>query len=83
VALHYVDAFLATAGLHPQNHDQRTRLVATVSNLKPIYSDYRTLQERSREARYELRQFSEAEAISLIEKELGRIKAHIVLRLPL
>jgi hypothetical protein len=73
-ALHLVDAFLARSSIHPGSHTERERLIA-LTQLRPLYTDYRRLDRRSREARYDLRQFSSREARALLTGELATIKA--------
>lgn len=54
-ALHYIDAFLATVPyppIHPGRHDVRDNSVRDLAQLRPIYSEYRTLKDQSRTARY-------------------------------
>ncbi len=62
-ALHYVDAFLATRGVHPKTHRERINLLANTTNFA---RDYRTLLRRSMNARYHLYRFT--------PREVGRIK---------
>ena len=76
-ALHRVDAYLATQGIHPSNHRERERLVRTDADLRHIYDHYRTSRDRCDEARYQLRSFSQAEAAALIGDELIPIRDHI------
>ena len=75
-ALHLVDTFLARSGIHPTSHTDRERLIAR-TQLRPIYAEYRRLNTRSREARYDLRSFTAREARALLTGELAGIKAHV------
>jgi hypothetical protein len=52
-ALHYVDAYLATMGIHPPSHAIRLGHVRTDPKLTTIRRDYRELLNESRTARYE------------------------------
>ena len=56
-ALHYVDAFLATKGIHPPDHITRNGHVAIQYELKPISNNYQNLYHRSKDARYRLKEF--------------------------
>jgi len=51
-ALHYLMAFLATKGDHPGTHQVRNSHIHRDATLKPIYVDYRELQNESEDARY-------------------------------
>jgi hypothetical protein len=75
-ALHWVDSFLARSGIHPRSHAQRDVYVLN-TQLGSISVAYRTLTTRSREARYELRRFTETDARSLLAGELSEIKLHV------
>jgi len=68
-ALHYMMAFLATKADHPPTHQVRISHIHRDRALKPIYVDYRELQNESEDARYlernPLTAFSEADVIRL------------------
>ena len=81
-ALHWVDGYLASMGIHPRNHVSRRGYVARVPGLETIADDYQRLESRSREARYELAEFTAIEARLLIQGELRRIKEAILALLP-
>jgi uncharacterized protein (UPF0332 family) len=51
-ALHYAHAVLAVYGQHPQSHDTTAPLVRTNLVLKRVWTEYRSLQTASRNARY-------------------------------
>ncbi len=75
-ALRYVDAFF-----YPDRpHDHRERLVWVRSNARtrPIYGSYLELYRQSRNARYELTQFTPDQVRSLVVNSLGRIRAHMI-----
>ncbi len=74
-ALHWVDAFLARSSVHPQSHTERDTYVWR-SQLRTIYDQYRTLSDRSREARYDVRAFADDEARMLLSDELTDVRAH-------
>jgi hypothetical protein len=73
-ALHLVDAYLATIGVHPMSHVERRAAIRQTRVLAPILRDYRILEAMSRESRYDLRRFSAAEASSLLASELTRVR---------
>jgi hypothetical protein len=75
-ALHWIDAYLATLDVHPANHGERARHIAG-GTLSRVYSQYRRLETRSREARYDLRNFARSEAEALIRHELANIRAEV------
>ncbi len=52
--LHYVDAFLASleSPQHPGSHPARRKCFVSVPQLAPIWDNYRTLEDASRNARY-------------------------------
>lgn len=77
-ALHYVDAYLAIKNIHPSRHYQgRDRWVATESNLRHIWNQYRWLKDKSEAARYDVKHFTPAEAKDLKENEFEVLKTHI------
>ena len=76
-ALHLVDAFLASGGIHPATHVIRRAVMRESRELQILLEDYRTLEALSRESRYELRRFSETDARELLDGELGRISKAI------
>jgi hypothetical protein len=61
-ALHLVDAWLATRTLpdvqHPERHEFRVNLIGKLGELKPIYANYRMLQDYGHRARYKMDAFS-------------------------
>ena len=54
-AVHVVDAYLATKGIHPPAHRLRGQYIYEDTKLRPIYSDYQDLSNLSRDARYSVR----------------------------
>ena len=72
-SLHYLDAFLATQGIHPGSHSRRdteVRLFLGTSS----YLDYRALKDDSQDARYRTRRFSAEEVEKGIKPTFQRIK---------
>lgn len=78
-ALHYVDAFLATRGLHPRNHCERHDLL---SNLTDISEYYQILFKRSMNARYHIYHFTPPEADRIRNGAFRRVKEGILALLP-
>ncbi len=75
-ALRYVDAFF-----YPERpHDHRERLIWVQTNprTRPIYDSYLELYLQSRNARYELTQFTPDQVKSLVVNSLGHIRAHML-----
>lgn len=69
-ALHWVDAYLATQGRHPQNHRERNLIVT----LLPIAFEYSLLYSTSRRARYEAGHVSRGRAIQSRDQLLPIIR---------
>lgn len=76
-ALHYVDAFLATLNLHPQDHGVRNWWTATSVEIRPIYFHYQNLYRLSRRARYDLIPFSRPYVQNLYTRDFQPIKQHL------
>ncbi len=76
-ALHFVEWLLATKGLHSDTHDNRHQAMGRVSELRPIYPDYRELETQSRRSRYEGAQFSRDFVKSTLVPKLEKIESHI------
>jgi len=76
-ALHFVEWLLATQGLHSNAHDNRHQAMGRVSELRPIYPDYRELETPSRRSRYEGAQFSRDVVKSQLVPKLEKIESHI------
>ena len=76
-ALRYVDALAYAKGQQPSSHGTRNRWVRWTPETSPIWNDYFALYQASRQARYELLDFSPSEVRGLIENELAAIKNRI------
>lgn len=82
-AMHYVDALLAQqSGLppqrqHPTNHQIRNSVVANSLTLGCIYKDYKSLHDRSRDARYSDISFPYTVLNSLKTAHFEPIKSHV------
>jgi hypothetical protein len=77
--LQYVDAFLATQlpsphGMHPGKHEERDNAVNKIKELRPIYNDYRSLKDGSRNARYNPPTRYSAAQLAEFESDRERIK---------
>lgn len=68
-ALHYVDAVLATQGVHPNGHNDRNTRVTNLPDVGSIATNYVNLYHRSKNARYDLVRFPQA-AVERIEEDL-------------
>ena len=87
-ALHWVDAYLhqlnPPAGIRPRTHGERLRLVETHFGTS-LMVDYRELQDRSQDARYEGHKFTDAQVSAWYTSQFARIRTHVrtALALPL
>ena len=75
VAVRCVDAHFCPE--RPGNHQRRSAPVRTRPRTRPIFDAYRELFNQSREARYELADFSVSDVKSLIANELSRVTTHM------
>ncbi len=57
-ALHLVEAYFSSFGKGHNHHFTRGNALLTDARIKSLYSDYRTLEDLSREARYEIAAFN-------------------------
>lgn len=81
-ALHYIEAYLATAGpagIHLENHQQRSGYVARDAFLRSSFVDYQELKDRSEDA--QLIQFDATFAERLKNTRYLRIKDSVRRRL--
>ncbi len=80
-ATHFIEAYLATIGIHFTNHTLRESYVGRDVKLRPIYKDFRELRSESEDARYMEEvpptKFKEADAKRL-RGNLERIKARVL-----
>jgi hypothetical protein len=74
-ALHLVSAYLAKHGYFPRDHGTRAGYIARSRELRPIYENYRRLEERSRWVRYDLRRLQARDVEQLISLDLAAIEA--------
>jgi len=76
-ALHYVEAYLGTKGIHAPTHPVRDSHIQRDSTLKTIYVDYRELENESRDARYDAIEFKQ-EDVRRLQRNLETIKKALV-----
>ena len=75
-ALHLIEAYLATKGLHPADHGVRDNYLTRMTALKPIYRPYRELRHYSEKARYRGARFT-TDDISTLSDGLNTIEEHL------
>ncbi|MCI0455212.1 MAG: hypothetical protein L0Y68_09495 [Candidatus Dadabacteria bacterium] len=76
-AIHYIDAYLANfQGIHPYSHEDRDDKV--LRYLRKINRDYRELKDDSKNARYNMRNFSVDEIRNVILPRFKNIKNAII-----
>jgi hypothetical protein len=80
-ALHYVDAYLAKFAIHPNSHEERSTWMGRESVLKTIYAVYRDLQNRSRDARYEIYPMRAGDEHTLYTTHFTAIRDHLMPRM--
>lgn len=80
-ATHFIEAYLATVGIHFTSHSLRESYVGKDVKLRPIYKDFRELRFKSEDARYMEEvpptQYKEKDAQDLMGN-LQRIKAALL-----
>ncbi len=76
-ALHCVDAVLITSNIDPTSHRARDSYIGNDTKLKPIYVNYRSLEDVSREARYNEKRFLTHHEVQDCLKDLDVIVKHI------
>lgn len=74
-ALHYVDAFLSTQGIHPRSHDSRIRSIRSFTN---SWEDFRDLYNLSLDARYNTVSFTTQSADAVRNGPFLRVKEEIL-----
>jgi hypothetical protein len=77
-AMHYVEAYLATQGLHVRSHTTRDGYVGRDAHLKKIYSQYQDLKYYGYNARYEMNPFQSSDVTHYATPDLETIRGHIV-----
>lgn len=77
-ALHYIDAYLAGHNVHPSSHEERNGLVAIEGSLRRIYVAYRDLEDRSRDARYELYRIAPGYEQTLYNSQFASIRDYVL-----
>lgn len=86
-ALHYVEAYLATAGgpggIHSENHGVRNGYMAREAFLRGLFPDYRELYDRSQDVRYRAIQLSSNVVDALFTDEFQRVRSQLRGRLGL
>ena len=75
-ALHLIEAYLATQGLHPTDHWVRENYLTRITALKPIYRPYRELRHYSEKARYRGARLT-TDAITTLSDGLKTIEEHL------
>jgi hypothetical protein len=75
-ALHYVEAFFATKGIHSVDHRARDSDIRRSPELKTLFVPYNELKNHSINARYMTTRFTAADIVNL-RPELDAIKQHI------
>ncbi len=73
-ALHYVDAYLATQGVHPKGHVFRDMEVVKYGKTRTIHAHYRRLEDRSSDARYDAASISATEVDTLKTGDFDPLK---------
>jgi hypothetical protein len=77
-AVHLVDAYLATMDAHPETHTIRGNWVARTDKLKPVYSNYEELRNRSEDARYKCRHFKPAQVRAIRSSDHDPLQEHVL-----
>lgn len=82
-ALHYVDAYLATKGIHPHDHMERDGWIAKLTELKPIAAEYFELKDRSMDARYLRANLPQGVQVDLFSNAFTSLRTHIIPLMPM
>lgn len=75
-ALHYIEAYFATKGIHSRHHPDRDDKIQRDSNTQPIYRAYAKLKMFSHNARYSI-SLSGAARVMEMESNLSAVKAQL------
>jgi hypothetical protein len=83
-ALHYVEAYFASRfpPRHPSTHVSRDNYINSDSILRPIYIDYRQLEDESRNARYDADMTFDQKDVIRTKGYLERIKKVVLPLIP-
>ena len=84
-SVHWIEAFLATKGLHSSGHPDRARTISRLSELRldqDFVSDYGVLRTESENARYYCYQHTTQEVTNDLIPAIWRIRAIIQRLLP-
>lgn len=73
-ALHYVDAYLARANMHPAVHEERDRMIKADPKILSVRSHYGRLKDRSSDARCNPSRFAAPDITELRTRDLEPIK---------
>jgi hypothetical protein len=76
-ALHLVNAYLTRMGISAHSHRTRNTYIARMTDLIPIYENYRRLEWQSRWVRYDLGKLSSVEVSRLMADDLAKIESTI------
>ena len=75
-AVHYIEAYLATRGVHSANHAQRNRHVNGLAETRNLWKGYGKLQRLSEKSRYWVLPVT-TEDLDQARRLLSEIKRHI------
>lgn len=81
-AVHWIEAYLAIRGIDPRTHAARKRAIRRDPVLRHIQVEYRALEDRSRDARYEFATFSEADVEVIYQDLLVPLRTYMEALLP-
>ena len=76
-AVHWVEAFLATKGDHPNTHAQRSHAMQRYDDLDPVIIDYAVLKTESENARYNCYNHSSDDIRNDLVPTLGNIESYV------
>ena len=79
-AVHLVEAYFATIGIHSTNHQQRNREIAV--RLSAVAFHYMNLYRASRRARYDVTPATPTQTHRLVTHHFQHFKAHVISLLP-
>lgn len=76
-SLHLAQAYLVRRGVFADTHVRRERQMLMLPELESVLDAYRTLRDRSEDARYECRRFSEQEYEAIRGSMFQRVVMHV------